>query len=974
MSYSVGTMVRARGREWVVLPSLEKQLLMVRPLGGTEDEVTGIYLPLEPVEAASFAPPDPSQLGDYHSCRLLRDAVRLGFRSSTGPFRSFANIAVEPRPYQLVPLLMALKLSPVRLLIADDVGIGKTVEAGLIARELLDRGEVERLAVLCPPQLVEQWQEELREKFHLDAEAVLPSTVSRLERMCAPGQSLFERYPYVVVSLDFVKLERRRNEFLRTCPELVIVDEAHTCTFSGEGRSTQHQRYYLISQLAKDPSRHLLLVTATPHSGKEDAFRSLLTLLNPDFTALSEDLSGAAHEGERRHLATYFVQRRRADIRAYLDVKTPFPEREESEPSYRLSPDYKRLLDKALHYARETVEDPQNLDQRHQRVRWWSALALLRSLSSSPAAAVATLRSRAAVVEGTTVDEADEIGRHTVLDLVENETVEGLDLIPGSDYGEQDESNAEGKNEVQRARRRLLDMANDAENLMGAKDEKLQKMLKLVAHLLLDGYSPILFCRFIPTAEYVARALRETLSKDAALKETQVDAVTGLLPPVEREQRILHLAQSAKRVLVCTDCLSEGINLQSYFNAVVHYDLSWNPTRHEQREGRVDRYGQVSSTVRVVNYYGSDNPIDGMVLEVLIRKHQTIRTSLGISVPVPVDANQVIEAIFEGLILRGSNASRSYHTDHTQLSLPGLSEVQLSPRGEQQKQQLFDQWEAASQREKRSRTVFAQETIKVDEVAAELRAVQAAIGSGVEVKDFTATALKAYGATCSTTSTGAFAYNTNEVPRALKDAMERSSAKDASFIARFELPIHDNELFLNRTHPVVEGLATYVMDTALDPDADPHTVIAKRCGVIRTSHVARRTTLLLLRLRYHIITMCNETSKPMLAEECQVLAFEGTPQNARWLDDTMLIDTLLKAQPEANIYIEQATHFLQVTLAEMRALDTHLHEIARRRGEALLEAHRRVRAAIAVRGVRQRVEPQFPVDMLGVYIYLPTVK
>src|SRR6266545_6149289 len=146
---------------------------MVRPLGGTEDEATGLLLPLEKVEPAQFDLPDPAQPGDYRSCRLLRDAVRLGFRSSAGPFRSFARIAVEPRPYQLVPLLMGLKLDPVRVLIADDVGIGKTIEAGLIARELLDRGEVQRLAVLCPPHLAEQWQLELRDKFHIDAELVL---------------------------------------------------------------------------------------------------------------------------------------------------------------------------------------------------------------------------------------------------------------------------------------------------------------------------------------------------------------------------------------------------------------------------------------------------------------------------------------------------------------------------------------------------------------------------------------------------------------------------------------------------------------------------------------------------------------------------------------------------------------------------------------------------------------------------------
>jgi len=141
MTFAVGSLVRARGREWVVMPDTTDDLIVVRPLGGTEDEVTGISLPLEPVEHASFPLPDPTQLGDYRSSRLLRDALRLGFRSSAGPFRSFARLAVEPRPYQLVPLLMALKLDPVRMLIADDVGIGKTVEAALIVRELIDGGK-----------------------------------------------------------------------------------------------------------------------------------------------------------------------------------------------------------------------------------------------------------------------------------------------------------------------------------------------------------------------------------------------------------------------------------------------------------------------------------------------------------------------------------------------------------------------------------------------------------------------------------------------------------------------------------------------------------------------------------------------------------------------------------------------------------------------------------------------------------------
>ena len=169
---------------------------------------------------------------------------------------------------------MALKLNPVRILIADDVGVGKTIEACLIARELLDRGEIERTAVLCPPHLAEQWQAELSGKFHIEAELVLSSTASRLERNCAMGQSLFEVYPHVIVSLDFIKSDRRREEFLRTAPEFVIVDEAHTCAFGFERRG-RHQRHELVSKLTDDPGRHMVFVTATPHSGKEDAFRSL---------------------------------------------------------------------------------------------------------------------------------------------------------------------------------------------------------------------------------------------------------------------------------------------------------------------------------------------------------------------------------------------------------------------------------------------------------------------------------------------------------------------------------------------------------------------------------------------------------------------------------------------------------------------------------------------------------------------------
>ena len=955
MTYTPGSLVAARGREWVVLPESEDDWLILRPLGGTDRETAGIYLPLEghDVRPATFAPPDPAHPGDYRSSRLLRDAVRLGFRSSAGPFRSFARLNVEPRPYQLVPLLMALKLDPVRLLIADDVGIGKTIEAGLIARELLDRGEARRLAVLCPPHLAEQWQDELETKFHIHAELVLSSTVSRLERDTAVGQSLFDLYPYVVVSTDYIKSTRRRDEFARTCPELVIVDEAHTCAFSPENRGGRHLRHQLLQAIARDPARHLLLVTATPHSGDEGAFRSLLGLLRPDLLDLPEDLSGRDNEPHRREVAAHLVQRRRADVRDYLGTDTAFPQREEAEETYVLTDEYARLFETVLEYARERVTDASGPRHR-QRVRWWSALALLRSLASSPAAAAATLRTRSSTADTETVGEADVVGERAVLDLDDVDAPELLDAAPGAledpEAGDGADTLGEGPSGgPSTARERLLRYARRADRLQGpAHDAKLAKATAITEKLLQDGYSPILFCRFIPTAEYVAEELRKALPRGV-----EVAAVTGTLPPAEREFRVEQLGTHARRVLVATDCLSEGINLQEGFDAVVHYDLSWNPTRHEQREGRVDRFGQPRPTVRTVTYYGLDNQIDGIVLDVLLRKHKAIRTSLGISVPLPGNTSEVVQALMEGLLLRGRSAARG--TDARQLAFDFMTDPVKA---------LHAEWENVTARERRSRTIFAQRTIRVAEVAREWDAVRAAMGTAVDVERFSVEAIRAHGG-----------FVTREDGRITAQLPNQAALRDAcggveAFTARFELPVSEGEIYLSRTHPIVEGLASHVMDTALDPLRDG---IARRCGAIRTRAVARTTTLLLLRLRYHIVTQRGDRETPLLAEDCQVAAFTGGPRSPQWLAAEQA-EALLRAEPDANVAPQQATQFLERVLSGIPDLQGELEAIARQRGEALLEAHRRVRSAAGLRGVRYEIRPQLPPDVLGVYVLLPVVE
>jgi hypothetical protein len=250
--FPLGSLVNARGRDWVVLPSDDDEMLRLRPLGGSDEDAVGLYLPLEghDVRSSSIPPPDLIHVGDATAAALLRESARLGFRAAAGPLRSLGRIAVEPRPYQLVPLLMALRLEPVRLLIGDDVGIGKTIEAALIAREMYDRGEIRRLAVICPPQLCEQWQKELRDKFHLDPVVVRPGTIARLERDLGMDRGIFDEYPFVVVSIDYIKSDRRRADFIRACPEMVIVDEAHAVARPGAASTSQHQRHSLIADLS----------------------------------------------------------------------------------------------------------------------------------------------------------------------------------------------------------------------------------------------------------------------------------------------------------------------------------------------------------------------------------------------------------------------------------------------------------------------------------------------------------------------------------------------------------------------------------------------------------------------------------------------------------------------------------------------------------------------------------------------------
>ena len=424
--FSPGELVSARGREWVVVES--SNTLTLRPLSGSEADLETIIPELEqdPVSYASFAPPKfDDKIGGRDAAQLLRDALRLSLRRGAGPFRAAGRINFEPRAYQLAPLMMALRQDVIRLLIADDVGIGKTIEAGLILREMMDRGEIDRFTVLCPPHLVEQWTKELESKFSIPATSVTASEAARLERNLPNTVSIFEAYPFTVVSMDFIKSERRFFDFKRACPNMVVVDEAHSAVSTGRGRQ---RRYELVRSLADDPERNLLLLTATPHSGDETAFHNLLGLLSEDFSAL-QDAPAEKQRQLRERLATHFIQRRRGDIDAWKEPGL-FPQHETSELKYRLTGEYEEFYGQILDYCAEVIESVEG--ETKKRLAFWGTLALMRCVGSSPAAATRALKTRAKL-DPNSVSESELLAQ-TLDDeeLSENDLEPGIGIEDGS--------------------------------------------------------------------------------------------------------------------------------------------------------------------------------------------------------------------------------------------------------------------------------------------------------------------------------------------------------------------------------------------------------------------------------------------------------------------------------------------------------------------------------------------------------------
>ena len=654
MDFKTGTLVEFRNRPWVVQQSDSSDLMILKPLGGTDAEVIGLYRPLYDngldIRSYNFCRPSANDIGKYgykSSAKILYNACRLSFRDIAGPFQCLGRLSFEPRPYQMVPLILALKQEKIRLLISDDVGIGKTLESLLIAKELLDRHEINHFAVVCLPHLCEQWQNEIKDKFGLDAEIIRSSTISRLEKRLRADQNVFRDIPFQVISIDFIKQDNRRNIFLDHCPEFVIVDEAHTCAKPTGANKYQQQRYRLLKDLSDKPKQQMVLLTATPHSGQTEEFQSLIGLLNPKFESYTLE-----NADEREELSHYFVQRRRADIKQYMGDEIVFPERVQIDnDEYSYNPAYSSLLDDIMKYVKSGMELVKNEDKRKQRYIYWDLLALMRGVMSSPDAGISMLQNKIDKSSNASESE-DEDSNDSVYKF--NDPLK--DLLTGDDVvPEALEKVVDGD------KRKFRDFVKTLEYIkQNDIDEKVKQALGIVRFALNSGMNPIVFCQYIQTAEYVGKYISEHLAADKKTKKVVVGTITSRLSDEERKAKIDELAKEDRHVLVCTDCLSEGVNLQQGFEAVIHYDLPWNPNRMEQRNGRIDRFGQTSPSVLVSTLHSKNSLVDDIVLNVLYKKQDEIRRKLGVYLPIADNDATLMETIMKRIFDAKAPSKQTY--------------------------------------------------------------------------------------------------------------------------------------------------------------------------------------------------------------------------------------------------------------------------------------------------------------------------
>lgn len=573
--------------------------------------------------------------GDGSLFKLAAEALRIRMAAHFDPMLAVTTSDLEPLPHQIQAVYgELLERTPLRFVLADDPGAGKTIMAGLYIKELMLRGDLERCLIVAPGGLVEQWQGELLEKFGLRFEILTRDLVhAQLD------QTVFEKFPLLIARMDqLARSVDLQDQLKRSDWDLVVVDEAHRMSASYFGDELKRTKRYQLGELLGQHTRHLLLMTATPHSGNEASFQLFMALLD------SDRFAGRYREGVSSTSTRGLMRRMTKEELLTFEGKPLFPERHAYTVPYTLSPTEHELYELVTEYVREQMGKAQQLietgDGRRGNTVGFALTVLQRRLASSPEAILKSLERRhkklqvlrqelraSTLLERKLRDQLDDLLARTAENY---ETA--LDELPSGELEQLEEeavdaaaTTAQSLAELDKEIGILADLVEVARRVRDSgADRKWSELSELLQSNTLirdsDG-SPrklIIFTEHKDTLDYLVDRIRSLLGREEA-----VVAIHGGITRDNRHKvKELFTQDKDCRVLVATDAAGEGLNLQRA-HLMINYDLPWNPNRIEQRFGRIHRIGQ-TEVCHLWNLVAEDTR-EGAVFRRLLNKMEEQR-------------------------------------------------------------------------------------------------------------------------------------------------------------------------------------------------------------------------------------------------------------------------------------------------------------------------------------------------------------
>ena len=560
---------------------------------------------------------------DGEQLRLVSEAYRISLAHLFDPYLAVHTSSVEPLPHQISAVYQEmLPKLPLRYVLADDPGAGKTIMTGLFIKELIVRGDLKRCLIVSPGSLAEQWQDELFSKFHLRFEIL---TNDRIES--AASGNIFAEVDFCICRLDKLARNESIQEKLKVTEwDLIVCDEAHKMSATVWGGEVKYTKRFLLGRLLSNITRNFLLLTATPHNGKEEDFHLFLSLVDPDRFE-------GTHGNSQQAIDVSDVMRRLVKEELLKFDGTPlFPERIAYTVNYDLSPEESKLYAAVTEYVQEEFNRADKLNNERKTTVGFALTILQRRLASSPEAIYQSLRRRRERLEHRLAEE--RLGKRAAEYSIDFDEMDDDDLSAEEtekieetvvDHASAAATIAELEAEI-RTLKRLEQMANRVR--VSGVDRKWDEL----SHLLQDNEAMfgengnreklIIFTEHKDTLKYLAEKIRSLLGSD----ESVVTIHGGMIRDERRKVEELFKQDVGVRILIATDAAGEGINLQRA-HLMINYDLPWNPNRLEQRFGRIHRIGQ-TEVCHLWNLVAQETR-EGFVFQRLFAKLEEERQALG---------------------------------------------------------------------------------------------------------------------------------------------------------------------------------------------------------------------------------------------------------------------------------------------------------------------------------------------------------